>query len=108
MRNTWLHKRNIQNVIVLPGGCGKAEVTLPPPQPVLTCWPSWCLGGEDPRGNFNSLSLSVFPGEVGVDLVGCELSMLGYLSNIYTTLIFCLFYSPVDSLVALVVIPHWC
>ncbi len=29
--DTWLHKRNIHNVIFLPGGCGKAEVTLPLP-----------------------------------------------------------------------------
>ncbi len=42
-----------------------------PPTPVLTCWPSWCLGGEVPRGNFNSLALSFFACEVGVDIVGC-------------------------------------
>ena len=61
MRNTGLHKQYIQNVNILPGGCRESWSYFPaPPRRVLTftCWPSWCLGGEVPRGNINSLALS--------------------------------------------------
>ena len=43
-------------------------------------WQSFCR---------RSLTCLVFACEVGVDIVGCELSMLGYPSNIFTIWIFC-------------------